>query len=192
MALYGLFVGNIGFPKRFLQEALNEESYDVRDEEVVTSGSANHVILWFRSKAYYNGARAAFIQWQPVGNHVRLEAYPASKQPPAGRVARAVPKIEAKVKKIQVNLTELVLAWDHDRNLPNKVFAEPAWKTAQKAEKAEERAAREAENNREVDEAFHVAPAEAGTESKTQAELDRQLGVPTHGDRTCAKGSPSQ
>jgi hypothetical protein len=123
MAFYDLYVGNIGFLKRFIQEALNEESYDVRDAEVVTSDNADHVILWFHTKAYWTSARAACIQWQSVGNHVRLKTYLANKQPPAGLIAREVPKIEAKVKMIQVNLTNLISAWDHDRNLPNKVFA---------------------------------------------------------------------
>jgi hypothetical protein len=196
MAFYGLYVGNICFPKRFIQEALNEESYDVRDAEVVTSGNADHVILWFHTKAYWTSARPAFIQWQPVGNHVRLKAYPANKQPPAGLVAREVPKIEAKVKMIQVNLTDLVSAWDHDRNLPNKVFAAPTWKTAQNAEKTEKKIASETELNREVDEAFQVAAGSARTETeidgKAKAEIDQLFGVPTHGYRTRAKGSPSQ
>ncbi len=113
MPFHGLYVGNINkFPKRFIQEALNEESYDVRDQEVEPNGSANYVILWFHTKAYFNGARAAFIEWQPIGNHVRLKVYPSNKPPPAGLIAREVPKIDAKVKKIQKNLTDLVLAWD--------------------------------------------------------------------------------
>jgi len=176
MPFHGLYVGNINkFPKRFIQEALNEESYDVRDQEVEPNGSANYVILWFPTKAYFNGARAAFIEWQPIGNHVRLKVYPANKPPPAGLIAREVPKIDAKVKKIQKNLTDLVLAWDHDHNLPNKVFAEPAWKAAQKAKTEKERIAWEAENDLEVDEAFRVAAEQE--EAQTKTELDRQLGV---------------
>jgi len=68
-----------------------------------------------------------------------------------------------------------VLAWDHDHNLPNQVFAEPSWKAAQRAEKVKEQAEWEAENDREVDEAFRIAAEEE--EAKTKAELDRQLGV---------------
>ena len=88
---------------------------------------------------------------------------------------REVPKIDAKVKKIQKNLTDLVLAWDHDHNLPNKVFAEPAWKAAQKAKIEKERIAWEAENDLEVDEAFRVGAEQE--EAQTKTELDRQLGV---------------